>query len=151
MVPRGHGLHLPVAEEDQGQDDHQHAGAGRGSDGRRDQHDQHSLAVSGDAVGGPGGTRAHAPPRPWLQSPPCPGRLHIPASSQDLTSELQTSLLSSTRASIFHHPVDSSRATLPTLCLFSNLLLLLGGPLAQEGHFYAPGTQPGNLGRKGVS
>lgn len=46
MVPRGHGVHLPLPGEVQGQDDHEHADAGRGSDGGADQHDQHSMAVS---------------------------------------------------------------------------------------------------------
>ena len=39
MVPRGRGFHLPVAEEVQGQDDHELAGAGRGSNRQGDQRD----------------------------------------------------------------------------------------------------------------
>lgn len=46
MVPRGHRLHLPLADEVQGQAGHKHADAERGRDGEAAQHDQHSLAVS---------------------------------------------------------------------------------------------------------
>lgn len=46
VVPRGHRLYLPMADEVQGQAGHKHADAERGSDGEADQHDQHSLAVS---------------------------------------------------------------------------------------------------------
>lgn len=53
MVQPGHRLHLPVVEEGQGQDEHEYAGAEQGGHGGRDQHDPHSLAVSG----GVGGTR----------------------------------------------------------------------------------------------
>uniref|UniRef100_A0A5F9D0W3 Kinesin-like protein n=1 Tax=Oryctolagus cuniculus TaxID=9986 RepID=A0A5F9D0W3_RABIT len=44
MVQPGCGVHLPVAEEDQGQDGREHAGAGRGDERDGDQHDQHALA-----------------------------------------------------------------------------------------------------------
>lgn len=65
MVPRGHWLHLPMADEGQGQADHEHADAERGSDGEADQHNQHSLAVSlGTGRGG--------------QEGPCPGFSHHP-------------------------------------------------------------------------
>lgn len=93
MVPRGHRLHLPLADEVQGQADREHADAGRGSHGEADQHDQHSLAVSLGTAQEGRGTRAH----PTLTSLTTSSwRAQTSPSSQALPSELQLSLLCAT-------------------------------------------------------
>lgn len=61
VVQCGRGLHLPMAEEVQGQDDHEHSGVESGADEQGDQRHQHSQAVSGDGVGGLGPTPIPTP------------------------------------------------------------------------------------------
>lgn len=126
MVPRGHRLYLPMADEVQGQADHKHADAERGSDGEADQHDQHSLAVSlGMGWEGQEGPHPGFSHHPVLGSyrPLLPGR-PSPLSSRSLCSAAISESLS-------NRPICTSRTMPPALCLFSNLLLLLGCPLAQ--------------------
>ena len=134
VVQCGRGLHLPVAEEVQGQDDHEHTRVERGGDEQGDQRHQHSQAVSRDGVRGLGPTPT---PTPTLASASTlswkvAGLYFQPG----LTPEGQTSLLPNAGAVHTNCPIYTSRATPPALCLFSNLLLLLGLPLAQERHFY---------------
>lgn len=81
-----------MADEVQGQADHEHTGAESRTDGEADQHDQHPLEVSlGVAWNGQEGqgTRSGLPTNPpWLQSPPCPGRLQTSTSRQACPSGL---------------------------------------------------------------
>lgn len=128
VVPRGHGLHLPVAEEVHGQDVHEHAGAGQGGDGQGDQHDQHSLAVrTGMGWEGRGGPGPICHPR--LASVTTQSRrVKVSTSSRDLASELQG-------------PPLPSATQCPDTCLFCSLVCnsILRCPLAQSGPCQPPG------------
>lgn len=118
VVQCGRGLHLPMAEEVQGQDDHEHTGVERGGDEQGDQRHQHSQAVSGDGVRGLGPTPA---PTPTLASASTlswkvAGRYFRPG----LTPEGQTSLLPNAGAVHTNCPIYTSRAMHPTLPVFQS-------------------------------
>lgn len=115
MVPRGRGLHLPLAEEVQGQDDDGHADAGRGGDGEGDQRDQDSPEVSGGGGCSGRGERDRGPPP--APPPPCPGRFQIPTSGQD--RPLSSRPLCCPHPGVpCNCPACTSRTTPPALCLF---------------------------------
>ena len=129
VVQCGRGLYLPMAEEVQGEDDHEHSGVESRADEQGDQRHQHSQAVSGDGVRGLGPTPS---PTPTLASASTlswkvAGLYFQPG----LTPEGQSSLLPTARAARSNCPIYTPRATPPTLCLFPDLLLPPGLPLAQ--------------------